>query len=52
MVAVDAGCECIGGTCGSDFVSTAEDVLEMRVVREVRGVGEVWEMCMCLARAG
>ena len=40
------GCEYMGGT---GFVSTANDVLEMCVVR---GVGGVCEMCMCLARCG
>ena len=33
-------------------MSTADDVLEMSVVRRVRGVGGVCEMCMCLARGG
>ena len=36
----------VGGTCGSGMVSSAADVLWMR------GVGEVCEMCMCLARGG
>ena len=39
----------MGGTRGSGFVSTAHDVLEMSVVRGLRGVGGVCEMCMCLA---
>ena len=47
VVVVSAGCEYM---CGSGFVSTADDVLEMSVVREVRGVGGVCEMYMCLAR--
>ena len=34
------------------FVSTANDVLEMSVVRGVRGVVGVCEMCMYLARGG
>ena len=34
----------LGGTRGSGIVSSAADVLWMR------GVGEVCEMCMCLAR--
>ena len=38
-----------GGTRGSDFVSTADNVPEMSLVR---GVGGVCEMCMCLARVG
>ena len=48
MVAVSAGCECIGGTRGSGVVTSADDVLEMSVVR---GVGGVCEMCMYLARS-
>ena len=35
---------------GSGIVSSAADVLWMSVVRGMRGVGEVCEMCMCLAR--
>ena len=31
----------MGGTCGSGFVSTPDDVLERSVVHGVRGVGEV-----------
>ena len=38
VVALNAGCKYIGGTRGSGFVSTA-DVLEMSVVRGLRGVG-------------
>ena len=34
MVAVSAGCECIGGTYSSSVVSSADYVLEM----SVRGV--------------
>ena len=37
----------MGGTRGSGVLSSACDVLGMSVVR---GVGEVCEMCMCLAR--
>ena len=40
----------VGGTCGSGTVSSAADVLEMSVVRGIRGFGGVCEMCMCLAR--
>ena len=40
----------VGGTRGSGIVSSAADVLWMSVVREMRGVGGVCEMCMCLAR--
>ena len=47
-----AGCEYMGCTSGSGVVSSADDVLEMSVVRAVRDVGEVCEMCMCLARGG
>ena len=44
------GCgECMheGGTRGSGIY-----VIEMSVVCRMRGVGEVCEMCMCLARGG
>ena len=41
--------ECMSGTRGSGVVSSANDVLDMSVVRGVRGVGAV---CMCLARVG
>ena len=34
VVAVSAGCEYMGGTRGSCFVSTADDVLEMNGVYE------------------
>ena len=37
----------MGGTHGSGVLSSACDVLEMRVLR---GVGGVCDMCMCLAR--
>ena len=40
---------CMGGTRGSDVLSSAGDVLEMSVVR---GVGRVCNMCMCLPRGG
>ena len=46
VVAVNAGCECMGGTRGKDIV------LEMRVLRGVRGVGGVCEIWICLARGG
>ena len=39
-----------GGTCGAGIVSSAADVLSMIVVRGMRGVGGVCEMC--LARGG
>ena len=42
----------VGGVCGSRIVSSAVDVIWMSVVRGMRGVGEVYEMCMCLARGG
>ena len=44
--------EHVGGTRGSGIVSSAADVLWMSVVRGMRGVGGVCEMCMCLARGG
>ena len=34
------------------IVSRAADVLWMSVVRGMRGIGGVCEMCMCLARDG
>ena len=37
--------------CGSGIVSSSADVLWMSVVRGMRWVGGVCEMCMCLARA-
>ena len=39
----------MGDTCGSGIVSSAADVLWMSVVRGMRGIGGVCEMCMCLA---
>ena len=42
----------VGGTRGSGIVSSAADVLCMSVVRGMRGVGGICEMCMCLARGG
>ena len=52
VVAVSAGCECMGDTRGSGVVSGAYDVLEMSVVLGVRGVGLVYEKCMWLALGG
>ena len=49
-IAVSVGCDYISGTHGSVVVSSADDVLDMSVVRGVRG--EVCEMCMCLAWGG
>ena len=43
-------CGC--GTRDSGIVYNAADVLWMSVVRGMQGVGEVCEMCMCLARGG
>ena len=42
----------VGGTRGSGIVSNTADVLWMSVVRVMRGVGGVCEMCMCLAQGG
>ena len=39
----------MGGTRDSGVLTSACDVLEMSVVRDVGGV---CDMCMCLARAG
>ena len=41
----------VGGTCGLGIVSIPADVLWMRVVRGMRGVGGIYEMCMYLARS-
>ena len=41
----------VGGTRGSSIVSSAADMLWMSVVRGMRGVGGVYEMCMCLSQA-
>ena len=41
----------VGGTRGLCIVSSAADVLWMSVVRGLRGVGGVCEICMCLSRA-
>ena len=38
----------VGGTRGSGIVCSAADVLCMSVVRGMRGVGVVCEMCMGL----
>ena len=46
VVAVNAY---MGGTRGSGVLSSACDVFEMSVVRDVGGV---CDMCMCLARGG
>ena len=40
----------VGGTRGSCIVYSAADVLCMSVVRGMRGVGGVGDMCVCLAR--
>ena len=50
MVVVSAGHVC--GTHGSCIVSSADNVLWMSVVRWMKRVGGVSEMCMCLARGG
>ena len=44
--------EYVGGTRGSCILSYAADLLRICVVRGMKGVGGVCEMCMCLARAG
>ena len=43
---VSAGYEYMGGTCGSDIVSSAADVLEMR------GVGGLCKNFICVAWSG
>ena len=52
VVAVSAGHEYMGDTRGSDIVSSATEVIGISVVRGIRGVDGVCEMCMCLARGG
>ena len=47
VVVVNAGHKCVGGTRGLGIVSSADDVLGMSVVRVMRVVGGVCEMCMC-----
>ena len=42
----------VGGTRDSGVVSSAAEVLWTSVVRGMRGIGGVCEMCMCLARGG
>ena len=42
----------VGGTRGLCIVSIAADVLWMSVVRGMRGVAGVCEMCMCLTLGG
>ena len=42
----------MGGTRDSGIESSAYDMLWMSVVRGMRGVGGVCEICMCLARGG
>ena len=50
VVVVSAGH--VGGTRGLGIVSSAADVLGLNVVRRMRGVGGVCEMCMRLSRGG
>ena len=40
----------VDGTRGLGIGYNAADMLWMSVVREMRGVGEVCEVCICLAR--
>ena len=42
----------VGATRGSGIVFSAADVLVMSVVRGMRGVDGVCEMCMCMAWGG
>ena len=44
--------EHVGGTRGSNIVSSAVNVLGKSVVRGMRCVGGMCEMCMCLTRGG
>ena len=52
MFVVSAWHEYVGSTRSSDIVSSASDVLGVSVVRGMRAVVGVCEMCMCLARGG
>ena len=52
VVVVSLWHEWVGDTRGSGIVSSASGVLGMSVVRGMREVGEVCEICMCLARSG
>ena len=52
MVVVSAGHEYVDGTRDSGIVFSATAVLGMNMVRGMRGVGVVCEMCMCLVRVG
>ena len=45
-------CSACGWYRWFSIVFGGTDVLCMSVVRGTRGVGGVFEMCMCLARAG
>ena len=44
MVVVNTGCAYMGGTRGSGILYCTEDVLEMSVMRGVKGVGGIFEM--------
>ena len=46
------GYEYMNGTRGSSIVSSTDAVLEVSVIRGMRGVSGVCEVCMCLARGG
>ena len=46
------GHDYVGGTPCSNIVSSAADVLGMNVVRGMRGVGGVCELCICFAPSG
>ena len=41
---LSAGCDCMGGARSSCVVCSTDDVLEMSVLRELRGVGGVFEI--------
>ena len=42
----------VGVTCGSSIVSSTADEIWMSVVRRMRGVDKVCEMCTSSARGG
>ena len=49
VVGISAGHEYVGGTRGWGIVSSAVDLLGLNVVRGMKRVGGICEMCMCLA---
>ena len=46
LVVMSAEHEYMGGTCGSGSVSCADYMIEISLVRGMRGVGGLCEICM------